>query len=582
MTLTVGTIEQVDSRTGGAYDITALTSTKALAVYEDNANRKFYARVVDVSGTTATAAGTEYEIDENTGVDPNYCEIKRLSDTTAFVLMYYTNSASNVRFVILSVSGTVVTVNTVYQSTTAYQSPQINIITSTKVLMLYTGAAGGAGVWAKVLTISGTTIDDTETAYQIVSTNTHAGGNPTFDVYSETKALMVYGNLDDSSYPYGKILTIDDTTHAITPETEKRIDTIAVSNASFIYKVEVTKVSGTAMIFAFINSTTGMRTRILTLNGTTFDIGGETDVSSFSVSRIQSIKVLASYIAIMYTLPVSGTSAPVIELEIDGTTITEGDDDTITTGGVTIYRGDKMGVLDSAYAILGSHNSSEAYVITTDVAAPAGGDDIRPGNHSIDIGDGTRIYYTYLDVEDGNIYAAQALVSDLAEAQTFALGTSTLAQWDARTYYAQCKAPFQNNGGYVYIYGYWPLGGGEYLRLSTDSGASYNTDIGNASWSAAWVSQIIVISEQSIYAFVTGGSRALWYTSDGGDNWTNLGSLPFDVSAAAINTSDDRIAIANMDSAADQIAIAQAPLYATWNAATNDVAANGKGEIIWR
>jgi hypothetical protein len=278
VTLTVGTIEQVDSRSGGSYDITALTSTKALAVYEDDATDKFYARVVDTSGTTATAAGTEYEIDENSGINPTYCEVKRLSDTTAFVMMYYTFSTGNVRFVILSVSGTVVTVNTVYDSSTAYQFPNINVITSTKILMLYTGAAGGAGTWAKVLTISGTAITE-ETGYQVVSTNAHAGGNPTFDVFSETKALMVYGNLDDSNYPYGKILTIDETTHAITAETEKRIDTTAVSSASFIHKIEVTKVSSTAMIMGFVYSTSEVQTRILTLNGTTFDIGSNTNIT---------------------------------------------------------------------------------------------------------------------------------------------------------------------------------------------------------------------------------------------------------------------------------------------------------------
>lgn len=225
------------------------------------------------------------------------------------------------------------------------------------------------------------------------------------------------------------------------------------------------------------------------------------------------------------------------------------------------------------------------------VAATPSADGLRTLGMDVDLADGNGIWITYQDVSS-EILKLRKYSSSLSILGTANFGSATEAQVDARTYYiSPYNPPFFDNtalGEIVYIYGRWNDGTTRHLTVTTNAGTSY-TDIGDsATWGSGWVGGFFADDANTLYAFVNGGSRALYRSIDGGSNWSNLGSLPFDVDPGGVSKHPDgRILISNRDSDSATAAYAEGPNYSSWIDATGSPSfpsaspGNGSNAIIW-
>jgi hypothetical protein len=213
----------------------------------------------------------------------------------------------------------------------------------------------------------------------------------------------------------------------------------------------------------------------------------------------------------------------------------------------------------------------------------------RPLAMDVDDEDGSRFYQTAW--ASGDLVLEQYTTSGLTLVTFSSFGTVSLANINNRSEFIfPYVAPLfgtANFGDRVFACGRWTSGGTSHLALSTDGGATFGANLGDGTWGAGWVGAFFADDINTYYAFVNGGSRALWRSLDGGSSWSNLSSLPFDVDHGGVSKHPDgRILISNRDAGAATAAYAEAPDYASWIDATGSPsfpAASGAGSrsIIW-
>ncbi len=130
------------------------TSGKALLFYK-GLNQYPTARIVNVSGTTIGTLGTEAVI-ESVITRNNCFSVTTLSDSSAVVL--YGIDSVSLRACVLSLSGDTVTVNSILTVTASNMgSCYAELLNSTEIMASYL-KAGGDTEYAKILTVSGTTL----------------------------------------------------------------------------------------------------------------------------------------------------------------------------------------------------------------------------------------------------------------------------------------------------------------------------------------------------------------------------------------------------------------------------------------
>lgn len=212
----------------------------------------------------------------------------------------------------------------------------------------------------------------------------------------------------------------------------------------------------------------------------------------------------------------------------------------------------------------------------------------RPLGLDVDLDDGSKIWQTawetdsFLLVEYNSALVFQSM-------KIFAPDNVTEAQVDARTFYiSPYTPPFFGTASLndiIYVYGRWDDGTVRHVSKSTDGGATF-TDIGDsATWGADWVGAFFADDANTLYAFVNGGSPALYRSLNAGTNWTNLSVLPFDVDPHSVSKHPDgRILIANRINGAQMAAYADSA-YAAWTNATGSpsfpTAGGGARSMIW-
>lgn len=212
---------------------------------------------------------------------------------------------------------------------------------------------------------------------------------------------------------------------------------------------------------------------------------------------------------------------------------------------------------------------------------------LRPLEIDVDLESGSRVWITTW--EDGSLFLKR-LPSALTAGTSFSFGAATENEVDIRTFYlSPLVAPFfgtANLNDIIYVYGRWNDGAVTHLEKSTDGGSTF-TDIGDsATWLTGWVGAFLIADVNTLFAFVNGGSRALYRTIDGGTTWTSLSSLPFDVDPGGVSGHPDgRILISNRDTGAAMVAYAEAPDYSVWFDATGSpsfpTAGGGSNAVIW-
>jgi hypothetical protein len=170
-------------------NIVKLSDTKVVVVFRhqsDNNTPKAF--VVDINGNTMTA-GTFYTI---VAGDAYNVAATRL-DNTRFAVTYWKTSQGAIR--IGSVSGTVITFGTA----TNYEGNSIGhpvALDGTRVFIAYRNQNNSNIMYSRVVTISGTNITSTGTAYAFTQTsnNTTVGNFPRTELIEPNKVIIAYKN----------------------------------------------------------------------------------------------------------------------------------------------------------------------------------------------------------------------------------------------------------------------------------------------------------------------------------------------------------------------------------------------------
>jgi hypothetical protein len=195
--------------TNGAVNTSAvrlerLSATTALCIYPDQSTGRPYATVVTISGTTISV-GTGYEVNTSNA----QCGLAALSATQAVAV--YANGSNYLCSRLLSISGSVVTVNAEYvidaivgYSTNAGYN-KVTTLSSTKALVV--GCNGGTGLYGTVIEVSGTTFTKGTRA-----TLASAPASQRIQIASTggTSAVAVFK--DSSNYASAVAVTISGTT----------------------------------------------------------------------------------------------------------------------------------------------------------------------------------------------------------------------------------------------------------------------------------------------------------------------------------------------------------------------------------
>jgi hypothetical protein len=160
----------------------------------------------------------------------------------------------------------------------------------------------------------------------------------------------------------------------------------------------------------------------------------------------------------------------------------------------------------------------------------------------IDLENGNTLYLTVWNGASLELQNRQkSSFSTVSKSSTF--GAASVAQIQARTFWLGCYVPpffgTASLDDIVYVHGRWDDGGVAHLAKSTDGGSSFS-DIGDsATWLTGWVGAFFADDANTLYAFVNGGSAALYRSIDAGSTWTSLSSLPFDVDPGGVSKHPD-------------------------------------------
>ncbi len=213
--------------------------------------------------------------------------------------------------------------------------------------------------------------------------------------------------------------------------------------------------------------------------------------------------------------------------------------------------------------------------------------EIDPIGEVADNQDGSILWNTIWNSDDGLVLQKRD-TSDLSLTASFALGTSTSAELDEKTFIAQPFTPALFDNDILFVYGRMNapqgLANPEHVIRTLDGGSSWTSVGDSATWGSGTVTAFFSSDTTTLFSFVNGVGRALFRTTDSGTNWANLSTLPFDVDPGAVSVHPDgRILISNASTGAQMVAYALGPDYSSWIDATDGfpVAGGGSKSIIW-
>lgn len=223
----------------------------------------------------------------------------------------------------------------------------------------------------------------------------------------------------------------------------------------------------------------------------------------------------------------------------------------------------------------GTTHSSDLLEVRLTTATPFTGTGQKPLGLDIDLENGGKIYVTSWDGDLGGDLLLKEYNSAIALQNTYTIASNSANIIDIgnRTFFlSPYTPPFFGTASLddiIYIYGRWDDAAViRHVSKSIDGGASFS-DIGDsATWLTGWVGAFFADDANTLYAFVNGGSPALYRSLNAGTSWTNLSTLPFDVDPHGVSKHPDgRILIANRINGAQMAAYADSA-YSSWTNAT--------------
>ena len=317
MTITQGSTVEIDAASATDFNAIGDISDAQQVVFYNNTNTELAARVLDI--TLATRSIDTVNAEQSLVTQGfHFFSLTAAQLTTTKYLLAQTGqgglSGDNARIGVANVSGTTVTYASAGELTPTdnnlqnVRASEIIALTSTTALWVYSEPVTDTANYARVVSIDGS-----DNVSEGVRVELSDDSNDPFCVvvFSATKALFVYQDVDDSDKLKGRILSISGTT--ITAETVVTIDDNRTWSLPFW---SMTRVNSTkAALLAQDQSTTFVYGFVLTFNGTTsFSVGSEQgtfpvgmQASSFASNNDQR-SIWGSR---------SGTTYTVYEMDID-------------------------------------------------------------------------------------------------------------------------------------------------------------------------------------------------------------------------------------------------------------------------
>ncbi len=263
---------------------------------------------------------------------------------------------------------------------------------------------------------------------------------------------------------------------------------------------------------------------------------------------------------------------------------------TITVNKTLDYIRVRLANSTSASAI-GFTNARDIEEVRLTTAVPIVGTGQMPLGIDVDLESGSKVYVTTWDGDLGGDLLLKEYNSSIALQNTYTIAdnTATIIDIGNRTFFLSPYTPpffgTANLGDIIYIYGRWDDGAVKHLAKSTNGGAGFSNIGDSGVWGADWVGAFFADDANILYAFVNGGSPALYRSLNAGTNWTNLSVLPFDIDPHGVSKHPDgRILIANRINGAQMVAYADSA-YSAWTNATGSpsfpTAGGGARSIIW-
>jgi hypothetical protein len=253
-----------------AISICAITPTTAVGVYISNSSGYFcYCNVLTISTNGSISVGGNTNLNGYFWVN-NFVDTKRINDTS--LLLVTANTYAGYAMV-LSVSGTTITVNTYYSYATNDGTYQVMFeslcaLSATAFVVCYKQTSHYC--YANVLTLSGTTISvgTKTTVYAQPS-----GGNTIATLSSTSVILFLIGN---NRIALSAVLTISGTTISV-----GSMVTVYTDN---VWNNALCTLSPTVALVGYLNGNTNytMCLNALNINGTTITVGSQLTLNSQS------------------------------------------------------------------------------------------------------------------------------------------------------------------------------------------------------------------------------------------------------------------------------------------------------------
>jgi hypothetical protein len=258
----------------------ALSATKVVVAYETTSANALGSVVLTISGTTITV-GSE----ANTGTVAQYVSLIPLTSTTA--LCVYSAGA-----LVISASGTTPSFGslTAYPSGGVNSTVQVSFISSTKAVLMRQNSANDYPT-VNVITVSGTTV--TMGANYIAETVASSTSGPWVGIASinSTGAIATWKNAT-GNLPRAVAMTISGT--AVTFGTVQSLGSTSL-NAST--NQSMAPASSTQAVFSYVNSTTGyVSAYVLTASGTTLTVSLPAVITATSGNASASIAQMSGTI----------------------------------------------------------------------------------------------------------------------------------------------------------------------------------------------------------------------------------------------------------------------------------------------
>lgn len=333
-TKAIGTSVLVKTATAYLRAVFKITSTTAIAFYDDNSANS-YAVVISLSGSTTLSVGTPASVAALYWASESFFSAPKITQLTAtsYVACYGSDSV-----VAISVSGTTVTIGTQVTVGTANSGARIiYTLTSTTALFLYiAGAAAPYSIYATVVTVSGATCT-LGTQVAISTSHSYVSGDSICAcLLSPTKALILDDN-NGTSVVRATAITISGTT--VTAGTVFTVFSGSfgagavtyTANSATRYNAHLTPLtSNTALCWILDTTGTNSHSIVLSESSGTLTKGNEL-YQSFSAAAsgsnlsglVMSIGA-ASFLAVQEIGTTYTFSPWVIPHKINGVTITTG------------------------------------------------------------------------------------------------------------------------------------------------------------------------------------------------------------------------------------------------------------------